>query len=202
MTFPDFWCGVCARFDEDVLDEAQAARGALSWEQIEQRAAREALTPLLYSLWRKQTWVPQSVLERWHRIYLHTAMRNTLRLAELTRVLGGFGDIKIPVILLKGAALLKLLYGNVALRPMADLDLLVHLNDAPFALQLLESLGYVLRHPEERLCYPYRWWLGFHSLFKKADPIHAVGGNCFVNSRFACFVNNPLIGRTTDRRHK
>jgi hypothetical protein len=140
-----------ARFDEGALDEARAwaLREALDWTQVDRRAAEEALTPLLFSLLREQNWPPSDLLERWHRAYMHAAMRNTLRLAELAHIIQALRDIKISVIVLKGAALAKRIYGNVALRPMVDIDLLVHREDLPAAIRAIKGLGYAPHHTEE-----------------------------------------------------
>ncbi|MCP4365035.1 MAG: nucleotidyltransferase family protein [Planctomycetes bacterium] len=48
----------------------------------------------------------------------------------------------MPVILLKGAHLAQVVYSNIALRPMGDIDILVKKNDLPKAKELLLELGY------------------------------------------------------------
>jgi hypothetical protein len=50
----------------------------------------------------------------------------------------------VPVIVLKGAALAETVYGSLALRPMSDLDLLVHHEHVPLMAQVLEREGYAL----------------------------------------------------------
>ena len=51
----------------------------------------------------------------------------------------------IPVVLLKGAVLAPLVYRDIAVRPMGDLDLLVRRSDVEAADQLVRGLGYVQR---------------------------------------------------------
>ncbi len=140
-----------ARFDEEALDEARTwfSRSALAWEQVTQRTQKESITPLIYSLLRGQTWLPQEVEERWHQIYMHNAMRNLLLLVELAHIIRVLAGAGVPTIVLKGGALMENVYGNVALRPMRDMDLLVHRDLAPAAMASVESLGYAPSHPEE-----------------------------------------------------
>jgi hypothetical protein len=56
---------------------------------------------------------------------LYSALRNMRRCHELSKVLRILQNDGIPVIVLKGAALAEVVYGNIALRSMSDVDLLV-----------------------------------------------------------------------------
>jgi hypothetical protein len=56
--------------------------------------------------------------------------------------LRAFAAAGLEVIVLKGAALAEAVYGDVALRPMVDLDLLVQPHDRDAARALLARLGY------------------------------------------------------------
>ena len=77
---------------------------------------------------------------------LMMAMRNaTLAYAVAFRELDALVEIfereKIPVVLLKGAALSKSLYPNPVQRPFGDLDLLIHKQDAPRVRAFLLARG-------------------------------------------------------------
>ncbi len=139
------------RFDTGALDEARdwAVAQELDWRAIDDLATRASLAPILYALLRKQTWFPADILQRWHRAYLTTALINTLSLLELARIGDAFGEAGIPFITLKGAALLGQVYKNVALRPMADLDLLVHREHMAQASGIIQAMGYAPSHEEE-----------------------------------------------------
>lgn len=65
------------------------------------------------------------------------ASKNASLERELERVLGVLNEADIPVMILKGAALTRTVYGRPVLRPMSDLDLLVHAADANRALDVL-----------------------------------------------------------------
>jgi hypothetical protein len=53
----------------------------------------------------------------------------------------------MPILLLKGAALLLTAYDNLALRPMVDVDLLMTYTNLNDALEILEGIGYSPQYP-------------------------------------------------------
>ena len=61
---------------------------------------------------------------------------------ELVRVTGAFATAAIPVVAFKGAVLAQQLYGGIAHREYADIDLLVPPERAGTAQALLATLGY------------------------------------------------------------
>ncbi|MGD2147174.1 MAG: nucleotidyltransferase family protein [Anaerolineae bacterium] len=121
--------------------EATADR---AWERLIALARREGVAPLLYHGTRPPApgLLPDWVLEELHLDYVRTARKNTLWFTGLEEALRLLAQQGVPVILLKGAALAEGLYGNLALRPMADIDLLVHERHVPLALESLSDLGY------------------------------------------------------------
>jgi hypothetical protein len=74
-------------------------------------------------------------LEEMRRKYYVCAAKNMRLYRELQKLLDIFECKNIPVILLKGAHLSESVYGNLALRGMGDVDLLVRQND----LKLIEE---------------------------------------------------------------
>ncbi len=139
-----------ARWDTRALEAAEslAKDDAIDWDALCQMARAEALSPLLYRTVRGRHLVPPAVEQNLRDEYYQTASRNTLLLHELERVLDHLTGKGIPVILLKGAALAIAIYGDIALRPMLDLDLLVHEEHVPATLQVLATLGYTCAHVE------------------------------------------------------
>lgn len=130
-------------FDAPPSREELAAWPEAAWLAIAQAAERERLSPLLYyRLADARAPAPDAVLARLRRQYLQVAADNTRRFAALEEALDALQAEGVPVILLKGAHLAPLVYDNIALRPMVDLDLLVRDGDAQRALETLSSLGY------------------------------------------------------------
>jgi hypothetical protein len=61
---------------------------------------------------------------------------------ELQRILQDFSDAGVEAIVLKGMALAEVVYRNLAVRPMGDLDLLIRSEDIPKAVGILSEMGY------------------------------------------------------------
>jgi hypothetical protein len=97
---------------------------------------------LLRDLRRSAVAVPEHVLNRLTRASSQVAPRNLalgrelLKLSSVLRIKG------IDHLAYKGPALGQMLYGNLALRHSSDIDLLVHPEQAEFAIAVLKELGY------------------------------------------------------------
>ncbi len=123
---------------------ADSRLSAAACREVARAAAGYDLAPLLYARLKSsgaQARFPADVWEQLRLTYFSSADRNT-RLRQVIRpVLGGLRDAGIPVIALKGAYLAEEVYGNPALRPMSDVDLLVPKKDLSAAQSILTGLG-------------------------------------------------------------
>ncbi len=128
-----------AQWDPGALDEL--AELPLP-EDLVKTARDSNLAPLLYSVLRGRGLLPPAVEEELRREYYRSAAHAMVLWQELETALRALAAEQIQVIVLKGAALAEAVYGNPALRPMGDLDLLVRERDVPTALRALEALGY------------------------------------------------------------
>ncbi|MBN1401833.1 MAG: nucleotidyltransferase family protein [Anaerolineae bacterium] len=124
---------------------------------MERLVQQHRLAPLLYRLVHGQAVVPPDTEARWQALYLATAAANSLLFRQLELILERLAQRRIPVILLKGAALATTVYAHLALRPMGDVDLLVQRRDVRSALELLTSLEYtvVRSQPNESMMLTY-----------------------------------------------
>ena len=118
----------------------EAARGLADWEAVAAVIESERIGPLLHR--QVGAIVAPALAEQLYRSYHRTALRNLLLLRELGACLRALSAAALPVIVLKGAALIETVYGNVALRPMGDVDLLVRRQDLTAARRTLDGLGY------------------------------------------------------------
>ncbi|MBU1966396.1 MAG: nucleotidyltransferase family protein [Proteobacteria bacterium] len=131
---------------DDLVWLAENIRECLDWPTVTQRAFDEGLAPLLYYHCRNMNIleaIPESTKKFLARIYAETSLINMHLLQEMTELEKGLEKRDIQVIVLKGAALLKTVYRDVALRPMEDIDLMVrqeHLNELK---NVLETMGFV-----------------------------------------------------------
>jgi len=81
-------------------------------------------------------------IDAFRNSYRMDAQNNLLLYHELGKVLKSLNEAKIPVIVLKGACLAEAVYGNIALRSMSDVDLLVKKNDLKKTAEVLKQCGY------------------------------------------------------------
>ena len=118
------------------------------WNNVIQRSARLAITPLLYNRVKADapaTVIPPGAVAILREISVGWAVTSLRLHHDLTRVLSALRRDGIPVIVLKGAYLGAVVYGDIALRPMSDIDLMVRRGDLPKAQALLCDMGYSKR---------------------------------------------------------
>ncbi|MBN2202100.1 nucleotidyltransferase family protein [bacterium] len=86
--------------------------------------------------------IPSAVLDRLRLAILTDASRSIRHFHGISRILGILKSAGIPVIVLKGAHLAESVYGDIALRPMGDLDLLLPADVIPEASERLLGAGF------------------------------------------------------------
>ena len=135
----------CARKDltPEQLEEARSAIACgIDWKLLGRHADRHALSPLLHWNLRKHfplaVAAPQQVRER---IFEHN-VGNLFLSGVLLNILAGMRAAGIRALAYKGPALAASLYGDVTLREMSDLDILVGPASLPAARKVLTQLGY------------------------------------------------------------
>lgn len=126
----------------------------LDWEGILRQSLRHGIAPLLYR--RLMTnfsgiSIPDRIMSRFKDISLHVTAKNMCLYHELSKLMKRLRD-RVPVILLKGGHLAALVYRDISLRPMVDLDLLIRKADLPEVAAAMRGLGYTqstedLDHP-------------------------------------------------------
>ena len=147
------------RWDSQALEEALALSHETPqhWDAVCEIAACDHVESLLLQAVRGHSLVPEELEIEWQQTYYQHATRNALLWRELGAQLCLLSAAGIPVVLLKGASLAERVYGNIALRPMVDLDLLVQRAQVPAALRALEEHGYYRyeaeAHPGATLSY-------------------------------------------------
>ncbi len=100
----------------------------LNWDLLLEKAAWHRLSCLVCHHLKSadlSVLVPPHVLQKLQRLKYASLARNMLLQDELSSILSAFNKEGIPVIVLKGSALLGSIYRDISLRPMSDLDLLV-----------------------------------------------------------------------------
>jgi hypothetical protein len=110
------------------------------WSTIIQKATTHGVAPLIYNRLYKECCLPDDIAQRLLQVYLYCSLNNTLQHHELSMMLTKFKTEGIKVIVLKGLAVVGLLYENIAFRPMVDIDLLVKSEDVPRIDKMLSEL--------------------------------------------------------------
>jgi len=100
---------------------------------------------LYHHLAEQKNAVPTHILKALKDEYQKQAFRSLRTQAQITRLVNEAHKREIPVILLKGAALSRWLYNDIALRPMSDIDILCRDEDIPGMKRMLSDLGYYQR---------------------------------------------------------
>jgi hypothetical protein len=119
-----------------------------AWSPVIDLAQKEHTSPLMYRALRDATDVPPEILKIFYKDYLWWGRHNLLVFHELGKLLHVLDGNNISVILLKGVALAENLYDNMALRPLRDMDILVHFEDRYALIELLKPLNYRLKEIE------------------------------------------------------
>jgi len=125
-------------------------------------AAYHGLAPLLFKRLKKsdaQDCVPADAWERLRVAYFASAGRSGCLHRELGPVLRCLCSSGIPVVALKGTYLAEAVYGDVALRPMCDVDLMVPRAELPRTQTVLLDLGGAYQQAEHFDTFD---WAGHH----------------------------------------
>jgi hypothetical protein len=139
------------------------------WAAWLKLARHERIAPILYGILRDSRLVPPHVEEQLSYAYFANLRRNGPLLEELRRILREFSASGFSAIALKGAALAGDLYGDPALRPMSDLDVLVREHDFPAARRILERMGYEST-PQLKRTHPNPDRLAQVAMYKSGRP--------------------------------
>ena len=135
------------KIPEDTLNKAEDIISlSLDWKEILESARWHGIVPLLYNNLKglqESHFIPQEVMDELRTAYNANLARNMYIYAELNSILGAFREKEVGVIVLKGAALAKSIYGDIGLRPMGDIDILVRKEDLPHAEKIMSGLGYL-----------------------------------------------------------
>ncbi len=167
---------------------------ASDWGLIVEQSVKHVVTPLLYQKVKRfgpSFRVPPDVLERLRGIYLINTARNMRLYHELSNVLKMFNDEGIPVIVLKGVHIAEIVYENIGLRSMTDMDLLFRKKDLAIAQRKLMEAGYYPHN--NRLPLDIHWSIEHNivpplpideeGLWQRAQPASIAGVEVLVLSR-------------------
>jgi len=133
----------------------------IDWAYILRFSERNRLTQLLYHNFLRYgiaEYMHPQIRQTFEKTYHSVGFHNALYYEELRNLLRLFEQAGMKTIVLKGAAITDAVFKNVALRQMADIDLLIHEQDIERSTTLLTKAGYV---PDEHRC-TKKWYRVHH----------------------------------------
>lgn len=116
----------------------------VDWPSIVRGARRHRIVAMVLAGLRAHDGlpVPTAVIAELHRLTAANARRALKQAAEVVRLAGLLADRGVRVLVLKGVAMSLQLHGDLALRGVGDIDLLVAPVDFPAADAVLVAAGY------------------------------------------------------------
>ncbi|MEJ7810639.1 MAG: nucleotidyltransferase family protein [Gemmatimonadaceae bacterium] len=136
-------------------EDAAALRAELAdhpdWDALVDAAIEHGVAPLLYrhlDALRDMCFdsVPAGPLDRLRAEHALTVARNLRLAGELRRILSALTVRGVAALPYKGPVLAADVYGDVALRCFADLDILIAARDLPASRDVIAALGYEQEH--------------------------------------------------------
>jgi putative nucleotidyltransferase-like protein len=121
-----------------------AATGPLDWDRVLRLARAEHAVALIYPMLRSVApdVVPAGVLEQMRQLALVSDFALLQLESRLRASLAVLSRARLRVMLLKGAALAYSVYGDIRMRPMSDVDILVDPSDAEAARREMLNVGW------------------------------------------------------------
>lgn len=119
--------------------------GSFDWEYFIKLAVFQGVMPLItynLSTGDLSSYIPQLYINRFECAYKYTVYRNVLLSNELANVVATLRKEGVETVCLKGTTLAEIIYGNACLRPVTDIDILVHPEDKVKASDIIARLGY------------------------------------------------------------
>ncbi len=132
--------------DEEVSEVNRLLREVKDWEQLADSLIARGVGPLFYRHMQQlpdKERIPRSAQEKLKQTYYHTLSRNMVLYSVFRKVIKAFTDNGIPAVALKGIHLSEKLYGDIGLRQLSDIDLLVRKADGEKSLKVLREIGFV-----------------------------------------------------------
>ena len=137
---------ICARIDGHEVQHQKLrsyCHEFQDWENLLTQAEKEGIAPLLRKhLIESESAFPISVRRSLNILYKRHQKKAALRLRVLQEILELFRGEQLTPILIKGAALCYTTYPDPALRPMRDMDILLHQSEVDTAQKLLINTGF------------------------------------------------------------
>lgn len=123
------------------------------WECLWVSARDHCLAPYLHKRWTESGLIarlPSGAAERFTNARSKNAERNRQLVFALDELRTALQEKGIPILISKGLPLAQLYYGDLGLRVLYDLDLLINIQDRDGTFDVLRDIGYAPFFPNHR----------------------------------------------------
>jgi len=143
----------CARSQPDVGSIRNLIHKGIDWDKLLALAEHHGVQPMLRQSLKSASWdsVPQRTQHGLEQFYRSHVQRTLSIAGELLRLLCVFRQNCIQIATFKGVVLAEAVYGNMCLRELSDLDIIVRERDLPRAEDILTAQGYRADIPDRDL---------------------------------------------------
>ncbi len=138
-------CTSAALGSDETESIRELVRGEIDWDSLIRDAEAQGVLPILCRTKFPHDAVPTQIASRMEAYFQSNARRSLFLATELLAILHLLEENGIPAIPLKGPTLAALAYGDLALRPFADLDILLRRGDILRATNVLATRRYQLK---------------------------------------------------------
>jgi len=138
-------------------------------ERIDSGSRR--LLPLLYKNLHSQG-IHDPSIDGFKAEYFRTWSHNQLSFGRIAPLIDAFNQAGIQTLILKGSALVLLFYEDMGVRPMMDIDLLVHPYQVRSSIQLLTGLNWKSRHLSPEALIPFEQAVEFRNARNQNLDLH------------------------------
>lgn len=116
----------------------------MDWEAVRELAYVHNVEPLLFRVLSSdgdKRGIPDSLRNGWEQAYFDTFLRNEEYFRILRELLDKSRQAELPLMVLKGPALIGRVYGDPALRPMSDVDMFCTKGDLGRVIRMARDMG-------------------------------------------------------------
>ncbi len=138
-------CATTQSTEQNTASIERLLEKELDWSEVLRLAAWHRVSALLFLHFRSRKLagqLPRKSFRKLQFVYLKNQVRYRSLQENLRKVLAALDSEGLPTIVLKGAALAETVYPDAALRPMADIDILIEEHNLDRADDVIRSLGY------------------------------------------------------------
>jgi hypothetical protein len=158
-------CSRTVLTDESIAEASRLLAQNLDWKYLLETSIRHGVAPLFYhglnqvgQTMSLENLIPSSIYQELQKLYFGNQSRNQRLYRVLQEIVGAYEQAGVPVMGLKDIQLAREVYPDAGLRPMGDLDLLIHQHDYDRAAVCMHTLGFVpLPSPNIPYTLKYAW---------------------------------------------